>query len=136
MADKKAKNLELTNLDITNTSKRPTPRVLFADIKNKALGEKYELSLVFVNSKKSKVINKKTRGKDYPTNILSFPLDKNSGEIFIDLELCKKEAPRFERNYTNFIAFLFIHGLMHLKGFDHGSTMESKERALRRLFDI
>ncbi len=71
-----------------------------------------------------------------PTNILSFPLDKKSGEIFITLSVAKKEAPNFDRTFSNFVAFLFIHGLMHLKGHDHSDTMERAESKLRKKFGI
>lgn len=124
------------SFNILNTTKLPTPRIPFEKIKNAALGADYDLSLVIVNNKKSRVINRERRNKDYPTNILSFPLDETSGEIFIDIEKAREEAPAFDRTYTNFIGYLFIHGLIHLKGFDHGSTMERKEKKLRILFDI
>ena len=41
--------------------------------------------------------------------------------------MTKIEAKKFGRDYENFFGFLFIHGLVHLKGFDHGSTMEGLE---------
>jgi probable rRNA maturation factor len=81
-------------------------------------------------------INLKHRGKDKPTNILSFPLDKNSGQIFICPSYSKKEAPDFDRTFSNYLGFLFIHGVIHLKGFDHGSTMENEERKIRTQFGI
>ena len=48
----------------------------------------------------------------------------------------KKEALKFDRTFPNFVAFLVIHGLMHLKGFDHSSTMESNEQKIRQEFGI
>ncbi len=124
------------NFSITNETKSTLPSVPFASIKNAALGENYCLSLVFVSNAKSQEINKTYRDKDKPTNILSFELDKDSGEIFIAPAVAKKEAKDFERTYDNFIAFLFIHGLMHLKGMDHGSTMDTAEEKLRKQFGI
>jgi probable rRNA maturation factor len=124
------------NFTITNKTKSTLPRVSFALIKDSALGKNYNLSLVFIGDKKSKELNLKYRGKNKPTNILSFPLDKNSGEIFITLSVARREAPRFDRKFDNFIAFLFIHGLMHLKGMDHSSTMERAEVKLRKQFQL
>ena len=115
------------NFFIKNLTRSPLPRVAFSDIKNSALGDKHELSLVFIGNTRSRALNKKFRNKDYSTNILSFTLTKNSGEIFIDLAKCRKEYEKFERKWDNFIAFLFIHGLVHLKGYEHGSTMEGLE---------
>jgi probable rRNA maturation factor len=110
--------------------------VPFLAIKNKALGKKYNLSLVFVGNTRSQRLNQAYRGKNKPTNVLSFELDKTHGEIFIAPGVARKQAPSFERNFDNFIAFLFIHGLMHLKGMDHGSTMEKAEEKLRKQFGI
>lgn len=121
---------------ISNTTRSKTPKIPFEEIKNKALGKKYSLSLVFVGDKKSQQLNNAYRGKNKPTNCLSFLLDKTSGEIFINLSKAKKEAKNFDRKFDNFIAFLFIHSLMHLKGMDHSSTMEKAEEKIRKVFGI
>ena len=124
------------NFTITNKTKTNTPRVDFLNIKNAALGKDYSLSLVFIGDKKSKELNFAYRGKNKPTNILSFPLDKKSGEIFICMNVARHEAKSFDRKIDNFVAFLFIHGLTHLKGFTHGDTMERAEIKLRKKFGI
>ena len=123
-------------LTITNTTKSTLPRVPFAKIKNTALGKDYSLSLVFVGNSKSQALNQKYRKKNKPTNILSFPLDKKNVEIFIALPVAKREAKLFGRKLPNFLAFLFIHGLTHLKGMEHGSTMERAEKKLRKKFGV
>ncbi len=121
---------------IHNETKATLPRVAFADIKDAALGENYDLSLVIVDKQRIHDLNKAYRGKDEPTDILSFPISESAGEIYINPELAEKEAHKFDRPYDNFFAFLFIHGCVHLKGFDHGSTMESIEAELRTRFGI
>lgn len=121
---------------ITNKTRIKIPPVRFDVMKKAVLGEKYSLSLVFIREKKSAELNNSYRKKNKPTNILSFPLDKNNGEIFITLSLTRKEAGLFERKPDNFVAFLFIHGLLHLKGMKHGSTMEKAEAKLRRQFRV
>lgn len=110
--------------------------VPFLALKDAALGPNYDLSLVFVDPKESQRLNALHRGKDRPANILSFPLTDTSGEIFIDLKTSRGQAPDFDQEFENFIAFLFVHGLYHLKGFDHGAIMERKERALCKHFNI
>jgi len=45
-------------------------------------------------------------------------------------------APKFDRPYDNFLTFLFIHGLVHLKGFNHGPKMEQMEQKFRKLFNV
>ncbi len=121
---------------ITNKTKSTLPRVPFALMKDKVLGKNYNLSLVFIGETKSRQLNNTYRGKNKPTNILSYPLDKNNGEIFITPMVLKKEMRNFGRKYDNFTAFLFIHGLLHLKGMTHGSTMEQAEVNLRKKFRI
>ena len=124
------------SFQILNMTKGALPSVPFADIKKEILGEKYNLSLVFCGNRKSKELNKIYRDKDYPTNVLSFPLDKKNGEIFIAPSVAKKEASKFDKNYSDFVGFLFIHGLLHLKGMEHGSTMEKAEVKFQKLFDL
>ena len=124
------------SLTITNTTKGKLPRLPFAKIAEAVLGKEYDCSLVIVSSKKSQDLNRTYREKDYPTNILSFPLDESEGEIFLDLKKAREDAVNFDRTYTNFIGFLFIHGLFHLKGHDHSAKMENAEKKVRALFKI
>jgi len=112
------------------------PEIDFQSIKNEALGKDYNLSLVFTTSDKIKKLNLIYRDKNQPTDILSFPIGADEGEIYISLKEAQKEAKKFDRPYENFIAFLFIHGCVHLIGHDHGSTMENIEVKLRDKFNI
>src|SRR3989344_1839376 len=102
---------------INNTTEAKIPKVDFEGIKNVILGKKYELSFIIVKKSEIRKLNKKYRNVNQPTDILSFPLSKNLGEIYINPEMTKLEAKKFNRNYKNFLIFLFIHGLVHLKGF-------------------
>jgi len=124
------------SLTITNKTKGKLPRLPFLDMKNAALGKNYELSLVFIGERRSRNLNATYRNKHKSGNVLSFPLDKKTGEIFICLVRARREAKSFDRPYENFIAFLFIHGLLHLKGMDHGSTMEKAEEKIRAQFGV
>lgn len=119
---------------IKNTTKGKPPRLPFVYMKNAILGEKYELSIGFLSTKKQREINQKCRGLDKTTNILSFPLTDSSGEITFDLSKVKKDAPLFEMSYPKFLKYLFIHGCLHLKGFDHGSIMERQEKKFLKMF--
>lgn len=114
----------------------------FSDIADRILGPKYELSLVFCGHPLSRRLNRDRRGIDKPTNILSFPLDREAGEIFLDLDLIAREYrekfaeffPRSSASVRRWTAFLFIHGCLHLKGMDHGDKMESEEQRYFKLF--
>jgi probable rRNA maturation factor len=100
----------------------------FLTLKNDILGKDYELSLAFISALKSRQLNKIYRGKNEPTNILSFSLSKKEGEILICKEMAKRDAPKFKKAYKEFLKFLVIHGMLHLKGMKHGSKMEEEEK--------
>ena len=111
------------------------PNHPFKKMAEKVLGKKYNLGLTIIDATEIKLLNFRYRSKNKPTDILSFPINKNTGEIFLCLSEIKKEAPKFKRTFNNFVAFLFIHGLMHLKGFDHSSTMEKAESKFLKKFE-
>lgn len=108
----------------------------FETAKTAVLGKKYDLSLAFIGQNRSRALNRTYRGKDYSTNVLSFQLSPDSGEIFIDLAQAKKEYKKFGMSFEDFVFYLFIHGILHLSGLEHGSTMESKENKLLSKFQI
>jgi probable rRNA maturation factor len=119
---------------ILNKTKGKLPRLPFVSIKNKILGSQYELGLSLLTTREQKKINQKYRGRNETTNILSFPLSKNSGEITVDPQKIKSDAPLFSMTYTQFFKYLFIHGLLHLKGFRHSSIMEKEEKKYLKIF--
>ena len=108
----------------------------FKNIKNEILGKEYDLSWGFLNASEIQKLNLTYRNKNEPTDILSFPLSDTEGELYICESEAKKEAVKFDRPLQNFLRFLFIHGCVHLKGYDHGSTMENIEANFRKKFGI
>lgn len=126
----------MSRFALANESKAALPRAAFRRIAEAALGSGYSLTLAVVPPRRMRKLNLIYRGKDEPTDILSFPLSENEGEIYI----CPSEARRmrkdFDRSYENFFVFLFIHGCVHLMGHDHGAIMESIEARLRKQFKI
>ena len=111
----------------------------FQKIKDEILGKNYELSIVLVGGKKIKSLNKKYRKKDVRTDVLSFEIDKNMGEIFICPEIAKIKSANFEpplqsfvepkKKFPEYLLFLVIHANLHLKGMQHSSKMERYELA-------
>ena len=110
--------------------------LFFSNIKEVILGKKYELSLVFIGDARAKKLNKTYRKKTYVPNVLSFPLDKNSGEIFINLNQLKKERKKIKISQKELTKLMFIHGCLHLKGFSHGSKMDKLEQRYIKKFSI
>ncbi|MSN96022.1 rRNA maturation RNase YbeY [Campylobacter sp. FMV-PI01] len=82
-----------------------------------------DVELVFVNSVQMYEINKAQRNLDKTTDVLSFPYQKIPnfpiGSIVINLDLAKDMAINFGHNIEDEIALLFIHGILHILGFDH-----------------
>jgi rRNA maturation RNase YbeY len=94
----------------------------------------WEISLVFVGEKRARSLNKKLRRKTYIPNVLSYALSKKSGEIIICPREADRQAAAYAMNKQKFILYLFIHGLLHVKGWAHSATMEKCERDLLAKF--
>ena len=115
---------------------RTYPRLPYEQIKNTVLGKSYQLSLVFVGHDRARALNHAYRKKRYAPNILSFALDKSCGEIFITPTVTKKEARKVHMTTPDYTGYLFIHGLLHLKGMQHGDTMERLETRYCRRYNL
>lgn len=112
---------------ITTTAKS-YPKLPYESIKNDILGKRYTVSLAFVGGTRAQALNKAYRNKTYIPNVLSFPLDTSTGEIYITPTIARKEAKKFNMTPNGYIGFLFIHGCLHLKGHDHGDHMDKLEQ--------
>jgi probable rRNA maturation factor len=96
-------------------------------IKKDILGKSYSLSVAYVSESKSQEINKKYCKKNKPTNVLSFSLRENFGELVLCKPLITLEAKKIGKTFGEWTQFLVIHGMLHLKGYEHSSTMERLE---------
>lgn len=74
-------------------------------------------------------VNRRFHKKNSPANVLTFPLDKKTGEIFINLALAKREAIREKTTFRNRVLLLYTHALGHLRGLPHGRKMERFEQS-------
>jgi len=118
---------------IRTTVRGPVPRIPFEEIALAILGKEYELSLVVCGDSLARRMNIEHRRQSYSPNVLSFPLSKSEGEIFLNVRKAAREAEQFGTSWRARLALLFVHGCFHLKGLSHGRTMEaSEERVLRR----
>ncbi len=112
------------------------PLFHYETMKNDILGKKYSLSLQFVGEYRARTLNQQYRQKTYVPNVLSFPLDTQMGEIFICPKVAAKEAKKFNLSKDGYVAYLFIHGLLHLRGHDHGDDMDKLEAKYLRKYSI
>ena len=102
-----------------------------------------ELSVVITDNENIQKINKEFRDKDMPTDVLSFPgyepeeieVVKNAedlmviGDIIISKEKVIEQAKEYENTFEREFAYLLVHGVLHLLGYDH---MEEDEKAVMR----
>ncbi|HOZ04554.1 MAG TPA: rRNA maturation RNase YbeY [Arenimonas sp.] len=93
---------------------------------------KADLAIRIVDSKEGGALNRHYRGKDYPTNVLSFPADLPEGvtvPLLGDLVICApvvaKEAKEQGKTLAAHYAHLTIHGVLHLLGMDHEDEREA-----------
>lgn len=94
--------------------------------------ESAEVSISFVNNEQIRQLNSEYRGKDAPTDVLSFPLgedgvyDKNMetgmlqlGDVVISIEKAVEQAKIYGHSLQREIGFLTVHSMLHLLGYDH-----------------
>jgi len=111
-------------------------RIPYKEIAQAILGKNYELSLVICSDKLATRMNVEYRKKTYAPNVLSFPLDTSEGEIFLNVRKAQREAKAYGVTLRERLAFLYIHGCFHLKGFDHSARMEREEARIMRRFKL
>jgi probable rRNA maturation factor len=106
--------------------------------------DRAELSVLFVNSRRMKLLNTRYRGIPADTDVLSFPLMDEGlrhnecalGDIVISVPSARKQAEEFKSTFHEELIRLLVHGLLHLIGYDHEinpyqkKKMEKKEREL------
>jgi len=108
-----------------------------------------EIELIITDNRSMQELNRKHRDKDKPTDVLSFPMDAPFteqsifgmplGSIVISVDFVKQKAEEFQHTMQDELSLLFIHGLLHLLGFDHetdGGEMRSKEKELINQFGL
>lgn len=89
----------------------------------------YEISVLMTNDAEIQELNHTWRGKDKPTNVLSFPQDEDTllGDIILSLETIEMEAQDQNKALADHTAHLLVHGLLHLLGYDHEENDDAEE---------
>jgi len=117
--------------------------VLEQAAKEFSLNDNEEVSVTLVDDDEIRQLNKEYRGLDSATDVLSFALDEEGqageipfanasevhllGDIIISVERASEQAGDFGHSLEREIGFLTIHGMLHLLGYDHNETEETKE---------
>jgi probable rRNA maturation factor len=94
----------------------------------KLVEEPSSMQIILVTQDTIHEMNKTYRQIDKPTDVLSFinddELDNSLGDIFISIEQARLQAVEYGHSFEREIAFLAVHGYLHLKGFDHHTKEE------------
>lgn len=111
------------------------------------LSDNTEVSITLVSDEEIRGLNRDYRGKDYPTDVLSFSFDEAGdagdipfidprgihalGDIIISLERAVAQAQEYGHSLEREVGFLTVHGMLHLLGFDHDTVEKEKEMRTR-----
>ena len=108
--------------------------------KNEKRLAKKEVNVVLCPDYTIKQLNRKYRGKNRPTDVLSFPFNEQNflGEIYLSLERAAVQARRFNTTYKKEVGRLLVHGFVHLLGYDHetGKDRVKMEAVERKYVDL
>ena len=112
------------------------------------LGENGEFSIHFVTDEEIQALNRDYRGKDEPTDILTFRIldgeefpsfpgeEKELGDMFISMDAMRRNAAEFSVSPDEELFRLLLHGVLHLEGYDHQTNDFSSEPMLMRQEEI
>ena len=122
-----------TNYDLKKETDKLYELLAFA-LKREKL-DNVEFNVIFVDSNTIHDINKTYRNVDRVTDVISFALEDNKtieldhrllGDIYICVERAEEQAKEYGHSFLRELAFLTIHGLLHLLGYDHMEKEEEK----------
>ncbi|HEX5132051.1 MAG TPA: rRNA maturation RNase YbeY [Candidatus Krumholzibacteria bacterium] len=132
-----------------NRVSRARPRWLsaawFARVEEAAAGlrpAREAVNVVIVDDREIRRLNRRYRGKDKPTDVLSFsyrddpgPRDGTAGDIYVSLDTLARDARRLGVDVSHLALRIVVHGMLHVIGYDHendadAARMERRERAV------
>ena len=99
-----------------------------------------EISLVLVDNDQIQEINRQYLGRDYPTNVISFSQTEGDfgnlnpnllGDVVISVERAASDSLAGGLTFDDELDFLFIHGLLHLLGYEHENTSEAEAKLMQ-----
>ncbi|MGA3158774.1 MAG: rRNA maturation RNase YbeY [Steroidobacteraceae bacterium] len=97
-----------------------------------------EISVLVVGEQRSRALNRRYRGRDKPTNVLSFPAaTAGAAQLLGDLVICpqvlRREAREQHKRLKDHWTHLFVHGLLHLIGYDHERAPDQRRMERREI---
>ncbi|WP_044283318.1 rRNA maturation RNase YbeY [Candidatus Endolissoclinum faulkneri] len=125
------------NVAIPNVSKiaKQAVSMTLIDAQNK---EDLEISLLLTSDKEQRILNRKYRGHNNTTNVLSFPTTffpsirpKPIGDISLAFERTIQEAREQNKAFIHHTSHLLVHGTLHLLGYDHQDKTAAKQMEFR-----
>lgn len=141
-------------VEYTNELDGLVERAVKETLKQEKIDFDVEVSVMYVDNEQIHKINKEHRGIDRPTDVLSFPMidfdapcvpsydltneiDPQTkcvpiGDIVISLEKAKEQAELYGHSIEREIAFLTIHSMLHLLGYDHETSSSDEETMFKR----
>ncbi|MBV9760103.1 MAG: rRNA maturation RNase YbeY [Acidobacteriaceae bacterium] len=128
------------DLDLSRADKRVL-RQFVRNLRHRVTGGSAFTCLI-TDDEELRRLNREFLGRDYPTDVLSFPGASDSGslgDIAISSERAKEQALEFGHGRLDEIRVLILHGVLHLTGMDHerdGGEMDRAERRWRAEFDL
>lgn len=128
-------------------------RTALTTMQIEGVDDEVEVSIVLVDDPYIQEMNAQYRGKDCPTDVISFAMEEGEneidyegdapdfrllGDIVISLETAERQAREYGHALEREVAFLTVHGMLHLLGYDHGSedddeglaVMQTKQEAV------
>jgi probable rRNA maturation factor len=105
-------------------------------LKKEGITEDVEVSVSLVDNDEIHQLNREYRNIDKPTDVLSFPLHEDLenmmlpiclGDIVISLEKALEQAKEYNHSYGREVAFLTVHSMFHLMGYDHDTEENTKQ---------
>ena len=128
-------------VELTTALRNTVKKAIVAALDYQEIDFPVEISLTFVDNEKIHELNREYRGKDAPTDVLSFPMFEDGeieyddesdepcaiGDIVISLEKAVEQAEEYGHSLEREASFLAVHSVLHLLGFDHEVSEEDDE---------
>ena len=138
-----------SSFTITYKIKMLIRRAVIATLEYEGFAPDAEVSLTFTDNEGIRALNRDFRQIDKPTDVLSFPLtdyagtalpidepELSLGDIVISLERANEQAEEFGHSFEREVAFLTVHSMLHLLGYDHVNSDEEDAEMRRRQREV